>query len=250
MKAKNKKNRKVIFGMIAVLACLLVLGCNNDKSQNNAAPPKDTTAAVPAPASTGPDLSTIFYGTWEREENGQYTSETFSKASKKDDKYVGTVSNTNLVLADYTLHDNTIEIKYNPSYYSGATFKFEYTVSNGGEMITLNSKPPIVYKKGASNTSLQDEANIFASKTWASAKDPNIGWDFLDVSKSDLGWSGTYKKWNSGAVTENGEFTISRAGSITIKPSGVAPKTYEYKLKNNNTMLELSRDGISEVWNR
>jgi len=250
MKATNKTIKRQIPSLLGLLALLLVLGCNSNKSKGNEAPAKDTTAPAPPPASTAPDLSTIFYGTWEREENGQYTSETFSKASKKDDKYVGTVSNTNLVLADYTLHDNTIEIKYNPSYYSGATFKFEYTVSNGGEMITLNSKPPIVYKKGASNTSLQDEANIFAGKTWQSAKDPNIGWDFLDVSKSDLGWSGTYKKWNTGAVTETGEFTISRAGSITIKPTGVAPKTYEYKLKNNNTMLELTRDGVSEVWNR
>ena len=254
MRTKNQNHQKIITGALPIAVVLFAWGCNSGGKPADT--PKDTVIVqVPKTDTVAPDPSAPFYGTWEREENGVYSTETFSKTTKDGEKYKGTISEQNLVIADYTIHGNSIEIAYNNSAKHGAhTLKYDFSINDGGNTINLQSTPPIVYHKGSHNTSLQDEAYMFVTSggagTWANTDNPKLGLDFADVTKSDQGWSGTYKKWDNGTVAESGEFSIPRQGSITMKPVGVAAKTYVYKFKNNNAILELTRDNISELYRR
>jgi hypothetical protein len=245
MNPKNQNNVRIISYMFPIIV-LLVLSCNSSNQNKPADTPKDTTATATVPA---PDPAAPFYGTWDREQNGNYQLETFSKATKTGEKYTGTITHSsNLVLANYTVDQNSIEIAYK----TGSTYKFEFNVSNGGNTITLAATPPIVYTKGSNHTIIQDEALSFGNSIWTNQQNIDaLG--FGSIHKSDQGgWSGECGKLDTATRTmlQAVEFSITKAGSLTIKYIGKSPETYAYTFKNNKTQLELTRNNISEIYTR
>lgn len=202
-------------------------------------------------SSSSKSSGNVFYGTWEKEENGQFRYEIFGIATKSGDNQVGKVTDqANVVVANYTLFkDNTIEIAYLPAFYGGSAFTYKYTVSDGGKTITLDANPKIVYRKGKTDSTIQTDTQKLIGN-WLNASNPSDELAFSNANQFDKGWSGSYARLNGGTVYEDGEFTITTAGTVTLKMFGGGAKTYTYSLRNGDRLLDLNRSGSSETYSR
>lgn len=203
--------------------------------------------------SSSKNPANVFYGTWEKEEQGQsFRYEVFGSASKKGDLYVGKITDQrNVVVADYTIYkDNRIEIAYLPAYYGGNTYTYSYEVSNGGNKITLDSNPPIIYTKGKSNTTIQSDAAKLASGGWTEAGKPSNTLSFSGTSQSGAGWTGRYAF--SGSSSDTGIFTITKAGEIVLASDTGGRDTFKYVIRNSDKILDLNlpRKGTQTTYSR
>lgn len=227
---------------------VVVIPGNQTTSGN---PSNQTTSTT----SSSKNSASVFYGTWEREAGGAYTYEVFGSASKKGDVYEGTVTNnSNQVIANYKVYkDNTVEIAYFPGWYSGVAYNFKYKVSDGGNKITLDSSPPIVYTKGKSNTTIQTDAAKLSSGNWIEAGDPSKTLGFSGAKQSGAGWTGIYAFLTSGTIDDEGTFTITKAGEITLASSysGGSDK-FTYSIRNSDKILDLNlpRKGTQTTYSR
>lgn len=253
MNTKNNQRPQNILNLLLALAVLIpvILACNNQPTAVNQ--PAPATVNTPAPADTlaeekpkkDGNPAEVFYGTWEKEEQGQpFRFEKFGIASKKGDNYTGKVTDqNNTVVANYTVYeDKTVEIAYLPAYYNGTTYTYSYKVSDGGNKLTLDSNPPIVYTKGSANTNIQKDATILATGSWLSATDQSKRLAFTDAKQYDKGWNGNYLFVINGAPDEQGTFTITEAGKITLTSSSSGGSTaYTYNLRSDK-LFDLTRD--------
>ena len=255
MNTKNNRNEKIITSLLSVIALVAaVVGCsfNTSPTADTAAPANKATpanTAAPANTATAENPATVFYGTWEKKEPGQpFRYETFGQASKQGDNYVGKVTDQrNVVVANYTVFgDKTVEIAYLPAYYGGTTFTYGYIVSDGGNKLTLDSNPPIVYTKGTANTGIQKDATFFASGTWHSAKDKLRELEFTDAKLFDRGWSGNYGISYNGTTEEVGAFTIIETGKMTLMETSGGSKTFTYKIRGGN-LFDFTRDSTGDT---
>ena len=258
MNTKNNRNEKIITSLLSVIAlAVAVVGCSVNKSEptaNTAAPATTaTTANTPASANTATaeNPAMVFYGAWEKKEaDGQpFRYEKFGEASKQDNKYVGKVTDQrNVVVANYTVfNDKTVEIAYLPEYYEGTTYTYGYKFSDGGNKLTLDANPPIVYTKGTANTSIQKDATFLASGTWRSAKDPSRELSFTDPKQNDKGWGGNFVFMDNGTTGDVGTFTMTEAGKMTLMDfSSGGSKTYTYKIRGDN-LFDFTRDSTGDT---
>lgn len=257
----NRKTRKILNLLIAFGLLVPMFGCvapGNQPAANTAAPVNTATPqAAPTPDNssntTTENPASVFYGTWEKEEPGQpFRFEKFGVASKKDDVYVGKVTDqSNTVVANYTVYkDKTVEIAYLPAYYGGTAFTYSYAVSDGGNKLTLDGNPPIVYTKGSGNTQIQKDATILATAAWRSARDQTRMLAFTDAKQYDKGWNGNYLITVNGAPDEQGTFAITDAGKITLKPDSSGGSTeFTYKIKSDKFFdLTKIKDGSTDTW--
>ena len=152
-----------------------------------------------------------------------------------------------MVVANYTVFgDKTVEIAYLPEYYGGTAFTYGYKVSDGGNKLTLDSNPPIVYTKGTANTGIQKDATFLASGTWHSAKDPLRELVFTDAKQFDRGWSGNYGFTYNGTTEEVGAFTITETGKMTLTEISGGSKTFTYKVRGDN-LFDFTRDSTGDT---
>lgn len=221
-------------------------------------PGNSTTTSGGSPTTTttsSKNAASVFYGTWEREEPGSgYTFEIFGTASKKGDVYEGTVTDkSNKVIANYKVYkDNTVEIAYFPGWHGGVAYNYKYKVSDGGNKITLDSSPPIVYAKGKSNTTIQTDTAKLSSSNWTEAGDPSKTLGFSGAKQSGAGWTGVYAFMTSGAIDDEGTFTINKAGEITLASYSGGSDKFTYSIRNSDKVLDLNlpRKGTTTTYGR
>lgn len=206
-------------------------------------------------SSTSKSSANVFQGTWEKEEQGQpFRYEVFGPASKQGDVFTGRITDQrNVVVADYKVFNNsTIEIAYLPAFYGGQTFTHSYKVSDGGNKITLDASPPIIYTKGKSNTTIQTDAAKLANVTWNEAGNASKTLVFSGASQSGAGWTGTYAFMTNGLVDDEGTFKLSKSGEITISSYSGGSDNFKYSIRNNDKILDLSlpRKGTTITYSR
>lgn len=253
MNTKNNRNGKRISGLIAMIALLAAVpGCTVNTTQ----PTANQTVNTAAPAnsssnSTAETPAAVFYGKWEKKEQGQaFRFEIFGPASKQGDNYVGKVTDqANVVVATYTVFNNkTVEIAYLPQFYGGTSFTYPYEFSDGGKKLTLDANPPIVYTKGATNTNIEKDMTFFTSGgAWKSAKDPAREYNFTNAQQEDKGWSGEYQITHPALPPIYGTFEITEAGKMTLKPSTGSSSAYTYKIRGELFDFTRDRDGDTDT---
>lgn len=251
MNIKNNRNEKRISGLIVMIALLAaVSGCTFNAPQPTAN--QTTNTAAPANTATAENPAAVFYGKWEKKEPGQpFRYETFGQASKQGDNYVGKVTDqANVVVANYTVfNDKTVEIAYLPAFYGGTSFTYPYKVSDGGNKLTLDANPPIVYIKGATNTNIEKDVTFFTSGgTWKSAKDPARELNFSNAQQEDKGWSGEYQIMHPALPAVYGTFEITEPGKMNLKPSTGASSAYTYKIRGELFDFTRDRDGDTDTF--
>lgn len=265
MNTKNNQNGKRISVLLAMIALLAAMsGCvsnapqptanqtaNTVPSANTATPANTPAPANISSATPAENPAAVFYGKWEKKEPGQpFRYEIFGQASKQGDNYVGKVTDqSNTVVANYTVFsDKTVEIAYLPAFYGGRSFTYPYTISDGGNKLTLDANPPIVYTKGATNTTIEKDVTFFTSGgAWKSAKDQARLYTFSNPQQEDKGWSGNYQITHPALPPISGTFEITEPGKMTLKPSTGSSAAYTYKIRGELFDFTRDRDGDTDT---
>jgi hypothetical protein len=248
---------------------VLLVGCGNTVTTppNNASlsptptpapsPTQEKTVASPTP--TPKNLAEAFYGEWEREDNGKFTTVKFSSATQKGDDFVGTMIdvNTKKNTANYTVQPNnnvTLTIlPGNPN--AGESYTVEYEVSDDGNSITLKRDPPQVFKKGTSSADiLKDVTTISTLPDWKPDAQARSYFEvppaitllhFGKAIKYDEGYTGDITGYD-GAVQTLGKYTITSKGKITTSHNG-NKKSAKYTLVGDNILRIEFTDGGSAL---
>ncbi|MBK7392829.1 MAG: hypothetical protein IPI64_05935 [Chloracidobacterium sp.] len=255
MKTNNAKvQQHFLFLLLAFAIALPLTGCAGEKKQRSSRsdPASDTmteesskdvvvlqgnqanNSAAPAAAATN---SNPFEGTWDVNSSGSFFNWTFGYATKKDQKLEGKITDaSSSVVGDYVVFPNkTIELNV---YAASLNAIVAYKVSNGGNQIDIDDGPTkVTMTKGKTNTTAQNDGNVLASHIWTNVTNPGEQLEFLGVRKSSAGWNGAVNVF-SGGGSGNGTFSLT-PGKLTITVSG-SVDSYKYKLRNSNTLLDLT----------
>ncbi len=255
MKTNNAKaHQHFLFLLLALAIVLPLTGCAGEKKQRSSRsdPASDSmteesskdvvvlqgnqanNSAAPAAAATN---SNPFEGTWDVNVSGSFFNWTFAYATKKDQKLEGKITDaSSAVVGDYVVLPNkTIELNV---YAAGLNAIVAYKVSNGGNQIDIDDGPTkVTMTKGKTNTTAQNDGNVLASHIWTNVTNPGEQLEFLGVRKSSSGWNGAVNVF-SGGGSGNGTFSLT-PGKLTITVSG-SVDSYKYKLRNSNTLLDLT----------
>jgi hypothetical protein len=254
MKTNNAKVQHFLFLLLAFAIALPLTGCAGEKKQRSSRsdPASDSmteesskdvvvlqgnqanNAAAPAAAATS---SNPFEGTWDVNSSGSFFNWTFGYATKKDQKLEGKITDaSSSVVGDYVVFPNkTIELNV---YAASLNAIVAYKVSNSGNQIDIDDGPTkVTMTKGKTNTTAQNDGNVLASHIWTNVTNPGEQLEFLGVRKSSAGWNGAVNVF-SGGGSGNGTFSLT-PGKLTITVSG-SVDSYKYKLRNSNTLLDLT----------
>ena len=257
MKTNNKNvMRNFLFVLLAFALVLPLTGCPGEKKPraSRSDPSSDTMTEEsskdvvvlqnnPAGNSTAPAAATTakssnpFEGTWDVNSSGSFFNWTFGYATKKDEKLEGKITDaSSSVVGDYVVFPNkTIELNV---YAASLNAIVAYKVSNGGNQIDIDDGPTkVTMTKGKTNTTAQNDGNVLASHIWTNVTNPGEQLEFLGVRKSSAGWNGAVNVF-SGGGSGNGTFSLT-PGKLTITVSG-SVDSYKYKLRNSNTLLDLT----------
>jgi len=189
------------------------------------------TAAAPKAAANP------FDGTWDVNANGNFANWTFGYATKNGQKLEGKITDgSNSVIGDYVVLPNkTIELNV---YAAGVNAIVPFKVSANGNQIEIDdASNKIMLTKGRSNTTAQNDGNILASHIWTNINNPGDQIEFMSVRKSSSGWNGAVNVFSGGGVV-SGTFSLT-PGKLTTTLSG-SVDTFTYKLRNNDTTLDLT----------
>lgn len=224
-----------------------VVVVQNNSTQNNptngsttGTSPKSNTSSPTTKASAN-----VFEGTWDVDVNGTFGNWNFSYASKNVDKLEGKITDgSSSIIGNYTVFPNkTVEINV-----GSTSLIVPYKISNGGNQIEVSDgTTKVILTKGKTNTTIQNDGNILAAKIWRNINNPSEQIEFLSVRKSSSGWNGTITLIGGSAST-SGTFSLT-PGKLTTTIAG-SVDTYSYKLRNNNSTLDLTdSSGNTETYN-
>lgn len=208
--------------------------------QNNQAANANAPAATTATAKS----SNPFEGTWDVDVNGSFANWTFSYAGKKDDKFEGKITDgSNAVIGTYIVFPNkTIELNA-----AGVNAIVAYKISGSNRIEIDDGATKVILTKGKTNTTAQNDGNVLASHIWTNINNPSDRIEFMSVRKSSSGWNGAINLLG-GSGSASGTFSLT-PGKLTITISGSVDK-YSYRLRNNNTTLDLTdSSGNTETYN-
>ena len=250
----NDKNvmRNFLLSLLAFAIVLPLTGCPGEKKQraSRSDPASDTMTEEnskdvvvlqnnPAGNSTAPAKSSNpFEGTWDVNSSGSFFNWTFGYATKKDQKFEGKITDaSSAVIGDYVVLPNkTIELKV---YAASINAIVAYKVSNGGNQIEMDDGPTkVTMTKGKTNTTIQNDGNILASRTWTNIANPSHQFQFTSVRKSSSGWNGAYNEIHPGGRIDSGTFSLT-PGKLTLTVSGNVD-VFTYKLRLGNSVLDVT----------
>lgn len=267
MKINNEKIALNLLLLLLVFAAILPFtGCSGEKRQRTSRsdPASDTmteetskdvvvlqnnpagnSGAPAANAATATAKSSNpFEGTWDVDVNGSFANWSFSYAGKKDDKFEGKITDgSGSIIGDYVVFPNkTIQLNV-----PGVNAIVAYKVSGSGRIEIDDGSTKAVLTKGKTNTTAQNDGNVLASRIWTNINNPSDRIEFLSVRKSSSGWNGAIN-FLGGSGSASGTFALT-PGKMTITMSG-SVDVYTYKLRNNNSTLDLTdARGGTETFN-
>ena len=267
MKINNEKIALNLLLLLLVFAAILPFtGCSGEKRQRTSRsdPASDTmteetskdvvvlqnnpagnSGAPAANAATATAKSSNpFEGTWDVDVNGSFANWSFSYAGKKDDKFEGKITDgSGSIIGDYVVFPNkTIQLNV-----PGVNAIVAYKVSGSGRIEIDDGSTKAVLTKGKTNTTAQNDGNVLASRIWTNINNPSDRIEFLSVRKSSSGWNGAIN-FLGGSGSASGTFALT-PGKMTITMS-VSVDVYTYKLRNNNSTLDLTdARGGTETFN-
>lgn len=253
---KEKVTRSFLFLILAFAVALPFTGCAGEKRQRTSRsdPSPDTmteesskdvvvlqnnqggNSGAPAAnaAAASSKTSNPFEGTWDVDVNGSFANWSFSYAGKKDDKFEGKITDgSGSIIGDYVVFPNkTIQLNV-----PGVNAIVSFKVMGSSRIEIDDGATKAVLTKGKTNTTAQNDGNVLASRIWTNINNPSDRIEFLSVRKSSSGWNGAVN-FLGGSGSASGTFALT-PGKMTITMSG-SVDVYTYKLRNNNTTLDLT----------
>lgn len=218
-----------------------VVVIQNNQTTNSAAPTtKGSTQRNPS-TSANP-----FEGTWDVDINGSFANWTFGYASKSQsgDKLEGKITDGgSAVIGDYVVLPNgTVELNI---YASGIGIIVPYRISNSGNKIEINDGTTKVFlTKGKTNTTIQNDGNVLASKGWSNVTNSSDIINFTSVNQSSAGWTGAYARGS-----DYGTFSMT-AGKITLNSQfNGSVNSFKYTIRNSNILDLTDSRGNTETFN-
>lgn len=251
----NTKNMQRKLNLLLVIAFLAALsGCSVNSTQNQTVNRATPTMTEEKPTATPSNPSTAFVGEWEtndpRASSGGFVRWKFGEGTKKDNGYVGKVTDvgTNDDIANYTITDKSITLEYLPVS-SGTSKTYDYKITDEGKTITLQADKPMTLRKGTSNAEMEKAAGIISAHQWnldsavatKMSLAPDTYVEFDAAQKNDKGYGGTMKFYDAATGAPQNylaQYVITSKETVIITlPSG--QKSGTFKILNDEKLLQI-----------